>query len=279
MDGHALGIFLVDALIGTLEDLADHEIKDPVILLDELQKQESTVHELMLKSALPVSSIFSPGNGASPDPTLDLELLWKGPSLCRTGRLPSQSRYLGYTTNTNKVGNIALLGSEEYDTGISILHASIADVAKNGSMVLAYQPGGIDRTPCNVLLKPDYKDFFYANQIHGMVSLSVPNEKERHAYGYDSSKYKGLILLVFYDCEWGKCAKGELRPEDYSSGKFNVLVNGKNVKELTFAGFEAWILKGDDGFYWEANSNGVFEVGFSVEEEHGFIKLSSIMLY
>ncbi len=279
MDGHALGLFLVDRLIDTLADLSEHQTMDPIALLHELQKEEDDLHKQILLSQLPVDLIFSPSDGTSRDPTLDLSVLWKGPSLCRTGRLPAQSRYLGYTTNTSKVGNIAVLGLEEYDTGISILDANKAHAANEGFMALTYQPGGIDRTTCSVPLKPDYKDFFYVHQMHGRAKLSVPNEKERLGYGYDSSQYKGLIILVFGDCEWGKCAKGEVRPEGFLEAKFEMAVNGAPVIELTDTGFNAWIVKGEDGFYWQADSNGIYDIAITVKKEGGFLKLSSVILY
>lgn len=278
MDGHALGLWLIDRLIETLTDLSQHSVTDPMKLWDELRQPEINTAEEITKANLPVEKIFSPENRASPDPSLDLDVFWRGPSLCRTGRLPAQSRFLGYTTNTDKVGNIAMLGLEEYDTGMSIFDATNADAPKNGSMILAYLPGN-DRSPCNAISKPDYKDFFFAHQAHGEVSLTFPNEKERKAYEFDQSHYRGLIVVVFVQCEWGKCTKGEVRPETYSEGKFEMTVNGNRVTELTSIGHDSWIPKGEDGFYWKAKSDGTYDLAFLVKEIDGYIKVSSVILY
>ncbi len=280
MDGHAVGLFLTDTLIKALTDLARHKTTDAIVLLKELQKQERSANEKMLNTDVPEAFTYSVDNGAFSDPSLDLEVLWKGPSLCRTGRLPALSRYLGYTTNTDKIGDIAVVGSEEYDTGISILDAGRADVVKDGYMILVRPINDKGHFPaCDVLLSPDSKDVFYAHQLHGVVKLSIPNEREKQAYGYDPFQYKGLIVLVFHHCLDGKCNDYEVRPEDYSEDKFEVTVNGKRVTELVSIGLDVVILKGEDSFYWEADSFGIFELGFLVKKERGDLMVSSIILY
>ena len=284
LDGHALGLFLVDSLITALIDLSQNEIVDPLVLLDVLRKQEDSMHERLLSNELPVpvSAIYQPKDGTPPDPSIDLEVIWRGPSLCRTGRLPAQSRFLGYTTNTAKVGYIAIRGFEEYDTGIPFENATSPDVARDGFMVLSHYGPEWDRAreECDVLLTPDHKDFFLAHYNHSLVKVSLPNEKERFAYKYDPSSYKGLIVIVFSQCEYGRCRDGDLGPNDYAERKFVMTVNGKNVTELTSAGFDAFILRGEHGFYWQAQTNdGTFEVSFEVLEEGGWIRLSSIILF
>ena len=277
-----MGLYMVDALIDALTDLANYNITDAsaiVVLKDDLETQEREMHKQLRNATLSekmVESLVS--NAPTTFPTLDVNLLWQGPSICRTGRTPAQSRFLGYTTNTDKVGGISVHDSETYDVGITIGEARKANTSV-GFMPLVYEPGGGERQTCEVLLKPDYKDFFYANKAYGLSKLSFPNEKERKAYGYDPSHHKGLIVIVFAACDWGKCQKGELRAEDHSSGKFEVSVNGKPVTEMLSAGFEAWILKGDEGLYWQPNPSGVFDVGFLVKEDDGYVRISSIILY
>jgi hypothetical protein len=284
MDGHALGLFLVDTLIKALIDLSQNDIADPRVLLDILRNEESSSHERLLSTALPVpvSTIYLSKDNAPPDPSLELEVFWKGPSLCRTARLPAQSRYLGYTTDTTKLGNIAIRGFEEYDTGIPIENATSPDVTKDGFMVLSHYDFTKDRArhPCDVLLTPDHKDFFLAHYNHSLVKLSIPNRKERLAYSYDPSKYKGLIVIVFSQCEYNVCVQGDLAHDAFAEGKFEMTVNGEKVTELTSAGFDAFILKGKDGFYWQPDSkDGTFDVTFQVLVEGGFVRLSSIILF
>lgn len=280
LDGHALGLFVVDALVEAVVELSKHEEKDPIALLKQLQIQEDELHQSFRDAILPevATSIYLPGKNRPTDPELDVNALWKGPSLCRTGRLPAQSRFLGITTNSSKVGNIAILGKEQYDTGISV--KEVDGKRTPGKLPLTYDPNTKDREACEVILKPDYKDFFYARNEYGVSKIVIPNEKEREAYCYDStSHYKGLIMVVFVACDWGKCAQLELRPDHYAEQKYRFTVNGKDVTEIIPVGFDAWALKGEEGLYWQASSSGSYEIGISISEAYAFLKLSSFILY
>lgn len=282
MDGHALGLFLVDSLINALIDLSQNEIADPLVLLDILRKQDQSTQEKLLIAELPVpfSAIYLPLDNAPLDPSLDLEVFWRGPSLCRTARLPAQSRFLGYTTNTTKIGSIAVQGFEEYESAIPMNNSISADAAKDGFMVLTYYHRDFARAPCDVILTPDYKDFFLAHYNNSRVKLSFPNKMESLAYGYSPSKYKGLLVIIFSQCEYNQCVQGDLRPDDFVARKFVMTVNGEEVTALTSAGFDAFILKGNGGFYWQAQpKDGTFVVTFQVLVEGGFVRLSSIILF
>jgi hypothetical protein len=281
MDGHGIALFLIQALMDALKDLADHSNQDPVALQVELQSEEDEQHEKLWQADLPedADQLYQLRKGdTEKDPNVDMKMLWQGQSLCKTARLPAQSRYLGYTTNTDKVGNFAVLGTETYDTGMVLKKAVEAD-AMNGIMGLVYEPGGKERQQCEVVLKPDYKDMFYAHQNHGLVKLTIPNEAEKAAYEYDQAKFKGFLVIWLGACDWGKCKPGELQSGDFAEGKFEVTVNGKPVKELLSIGFDALALKGEEGLYWQASSKGDFELGFEVKEPNSFVRLSSVTMY
>eukprot|EP00934_Nitzschia_sp_Nitz4_P003264 Nitzschia sp. Nitz4//scaffold38_size140716//136095//138256//NITZ4_003180-RA/size140716-processed-gene-0.49-mRNA-1//1//CDS//3329550177//3254//frame0 len=279
LDGHAISLFLVDAFIEALEDLAENDNQDGSSLLEQLQQEEESTFGTFREGELPpiAWSLFDKEGGATQDETLDLEFLWKGPSLCRTGRLPAESRYLGYTTNSEKVGGITVLGREKYDLGITISDAKKPDAMSNG-IQLTYEPGGKEREKCEVVLKPDYKDFFYLDDGHGRASLTIPNAKEAQAYKYDPEQFKGYIILFFVACSWGKCPTGQLRPEDFVDGKFEVSVNGKPAVGLLSLGFDAMILKGESGMAWEPNDHGLFDIALEVKDK-GYLMLSSFVIY
>jgi hypothetical protein len=279
MDGHAMALALAQALIDALEDLDEHSNQDMVALLAGLQSEEDELHEKLRLADLPkVTDLLYKTWTKDPDLVSDMKTLWQGQSLCKTARLPALSRYLGYTTNTDKVGNFAVLGTETYDTGMVLTEAVEAD-AMNGTMRLVYEPGGKERQGCSAVLKPDYKDMFYAQQNHGLVKLTIPNEAEKAAYGYDPAKFKGLIIIFFAACDWGKCKPGDLHENEFAEGKFEVTVNGKPVKEMVALEKSARVLKGEEGLYWQASSNGDFELGFEVKEPGSFVKLSSVTIY
>jgi len=285
MDGHALALFLVDSLLDTLTDLQNHTNPDPFALLEELRQEENNNFKSLLEanvSAADFPSLYIRDKEEYPaEPFMDLELLWKGPSFCRTARLPAQSRYLGYTTNTPQVGGISVLGNETYDVG-TVLDEVDNDpfTLTNQTMLLVYENAEGERKPCEVPLKPDYKDYFYSHNRQGRTKLIIPNDKEREAYKYNDAHFQGVLVLFFVSCDWGRCKKGELRPEHHVEGKFEVSVNGKVATALLSLGSEAWVLQGAGGsLHWEPGHNGSFEVSFLAIEKDGYLRISSIVLY
>jgi hypothetical protein len=284
MDGHAIALFLAQTLLDAVKDLVDNSIQDPETLLLQLMKEEDELYDKLSHGELPESTEKIYGESEDDldfEEVLDNETdtFWQGPSICKTGRLPAVSRYLGYTTNnTSKVGNFAPLGMEQYETGISLSEAKKPG-ATTGEMLLVYEPGGKNRQSCEVQLKPDYKDVFYSHYDHGLVKLTLLNEMERIAYSYDPSKFEGVIFLFFGLCDWGNCHDGELDEEDFEKGEFEMMVNDKPVKSIVSYGQDAFVLKGDDGFYWEPSANNDYEIGVRVRERHSYVRISSLVVY
>jgi hypothetical protein len=278
LEGNALALFLMSALIDALKELVENDTIDPEVLLAQLKSEEDQLYESFVKADLPGSAYAFYGlKEEDKDPDVDVNLLLKSPSICRTARVPAQSRYLGYVTNTNHVGSYAPVGEETYDLGTSKQEADITDA--EGVMRLVYNLKDGDHEVCPVLVKPDYKDFFLALQMDGLVKLTFPNEAERKAYRFDQSKYKGLIGIFLGNCDWGKCKPGEMEMKHFEKGLWEVTVNGKPVKSLVNFGFNCIILKGDDGIYWKPSANGDYEIGIKVKEPLGFLRLSSVVLY
>jgi len=276
LDGHSLSLFITGALIDAISDLVSHPLTDPSELLAELQKKEDVAFENLRNGDLGerTNQIYSPGDDSIPDPSLDLDALWKTPSLCRTGRLPSRTRYLGYSTNSDKVGGPTIVGSEEYETCGEIEKTR----SKQGGALLF--SCGNDHEVCKeAIVRPDHKDFFYADSKLGWSSLSIPNDKERKAYGYDPSQAKGFLFVTFVICEFGKCPEAELKPKDHAHGKFEMTVNRKVVSDVVYIGGRVYGLKGEDGFQWRPDENGVFVFAVRVRDVGRYIRISSIILY
>lgn len=281
MDGHALGLFLTGAMVDALGELVNHPTVDPLQLLAELREEENNQHAQFRNASIPEikNTIYNPGGKIPPDSSLDLDALWRNPSFCRTGRTPSQTRYLGYATNGPQ-GGPAIVGQEKYDVGVSLDTAREMETAAGGVPVLTYGGGKSERENCKLaIVKPDYKDFFFVSKRYGTAVMSIPNVKEREAYAYDPAKVQGLILLSFVACDWGKCSTGELRPEDFQEDSFELSINGKPVKELVDFGSTVWALKGEEGFYWDHNQRGEFDLGICVKKDGKFVRISSVILY
>jgi hypothetical protein len=218
------------------------------------------------------------GKVKHPDAVALAELFFKGSSICRTARTPAQARYLGYATNSEKTGSFAPVGRETYDTGIERIDATLSDA--NGVMRLVIDHSSKERMyGCPVVVKPDYKDYFYGHTKDGLLKLTFPNEAEKAAYRFGESEYKGLIVMYFLPCDWGKCPPGFLQDTNYEAGSFEMTVNGKTVKSMYPYGSGAIILVGDDGYYWKPSENGDYEISFHVKDPQSYVKVSALVLY
>jgi hypothetical protein len=207
--------------------------------------------------------------------------------MCRTCRLPAKSRFLGYMTNNGKTGDIAPYTKETYDTGIPERQARESASESNEEMRLVYTENkDRDETCTAELLKPDYKDYYYSHVNDGLTKLVFPNEAEKIAYGYESSKFQGLLMICLAACAWGKCRAGDLREADFGEGTdenpggLEMFVNGKEVKSLANIGSGAFLLVGEDGDgHWEPSSNGDYEIGVRAKRPNSYVRISAIVLY
>jgi hypothetical protein len=276
LQGTYLALFLSSTLLGVLQDLSAHPIVDPETMLAELKIEEDLLYADFVRSDLPeAAGKLNGGERGEPVSGVDTDLLFRGPNICKTGRLPSRTRYLGYLTETNKVGGPVPHGKETYDVGLSKTEADSSPA--NGKFRLVYDPG--ERPLCHVTIAPDYKDYFYAHGKDGWVSMTLPGNAEKEAYGYDPSVFKGVIVVFFGGCDWDSCPKGDVRPTDFETGKFELEVNGKRVTLLPDIGNHGNILKGEDGLYWKQNADAVYEIRAKVNDPDSYIRLSAIVLY
>jgi hypothetical protein len=274
LDGNIMALFLTSVLLEVLQDLSSLAVSDPEKMLAELKVEEDLLYADFMKADLPASA--KKINGGT-DTDIDFELLFRGPNICKTALTPAQTRYLGILMDApDKVGGPVPLGKETYEVGISQADANTQPA--EGKLRLAYSPG--DRAPCHVTLKPDYKDFFYAHGKDGWVSLTIPNNAEKEAYGYDPAVFKGMIVIFESVCDWGKCNPNDLRSQtDFIAGNFEVEVNGKRVTSLSGIGHGGNVLKGEDGLYWKPNEEGAYELRVRVTQPKSFLRLGSIVLY
>ena len=279
IDGHSLALFMIQYLIDALKELNLQEEKDPEKLLAALKKEDEESHESFVNADLPENvKIFQPKEGED-DYGIDDNIFFKGPSICRTGRLPAQSRFLGYMTNNGKAGGVAPVNKEEYDTGISERLAKQTASESNEEMRLVFTEDGKERDArCTELLKPDYKDFYYSHANDGLTKLVFPNEAEKKAYRYDTSNFKGLLIIFISSCDWGKCQAGDLREDALEKGELEMFVNGKVVKSFVNVG-GAQMLVGEEGVFWEASSNGDYEIGVRAKKPESYFRLSGVILY
>jgi len=120
MDGHALALFIVENLIAALEELIKLESESTELLLSRLQQEEDELYENdMVDDGVNFLNYPQELYPVNPNETkIDASLFFKGKNMCHTARLPSQTRYLGYLTNSSndKVGGPVPFGKETVST-------------------------------------------------------------------------------------------------------------------------------------------------------------------
>lgn len=127
--------------------------------------------------------------------------------------------------------------------------------------------------------RPDYKDFFYTHQSDGLVTLTVPNAKEKEAYDFDAAKMKGIVIIILSECDWGKCSEGDLKTDSIAAGQVKLSVNGIEVTSFIDIGSGCVILKHEKGISWQPSTNGDYEIGAQVMPENSYLRISSIVVY
>jgi hypothetical protein len=188
--------------------------------------------------------------------------------------LPAESRFLGLTTNTTKIGEVSKCGAETYDTGVSI-DRSIGGIKYSYPTEVMPTPGDFniiapndfrscyDEEECPEIVKPDYKDWFLGVLKDGKVSVTLPNEKEKEYYGYDPTNFKGIIGLIptmFLERSKGS-PTGDLAVSDFQD-HLKLTVNGKPVAKYRLFNSMA-ILEGEDGsVFWEPSPNSDYVLEF-----------------
>ena len=145
-------------------------------------------------------------------------------------------------------------------------------------MRLVYQED--ERQDCPVYTNLDYKDHFYVNINDDWKSLILPNDTEVNEYG-NGQPLRGLIAMCLPLCSWGQCPKGSLDRKALDEGKIEFEINGLAVSKLhEFE--ECEILRHSDGYQWQPNSDGRFDIRARVNqtaEPGSYLRVSSLILW
>jgi hypothetical protein len=223
LDGNIMTLFLMEIIDDALQHIFQTHVSDPALLLRQLQEQEDAEYQMFLTSGPPLMGHIMFKDDVPTD--VSVETIYKGPNICHTARLPSQTRYVGILTDryiTNDNGETLMpynndiqgietgaRGPYNYDIGIAAPDSSSAPNASyapnpDGEMRLTYQAR--ERHRCAPRVHNDYKDWFMAHGSDQQASkLVIPNAAEEAVYmSQQNEPLKGIIALCFCACAWGK---------------------------------------------------------------------------
>lgn len=148
------------------------------------------------------------------------------------------------------------------------------------NMPLVYEPEA--REQCDQAeIKRDYMDYFLVTSQMGPRTLTVPNGAERQAYGRESEKPLGIVLICQVTCPWGRCPKGEVQLEEIVNGTLHIDVNEQPVTNVTnFRGCS--VLRGKNGHRFPANDAGQYVVKARIplndNSTFSFLRISSLVV-
>lgn len=268
LQGRFLSLPFMEMFIEALEEISQSD-KDTQILREELQAAEDEEFEAFKARPVFDAIRFNESRYATIYNITELfQTFFKGESVCRTSLVPSQTRYLGISTNSDKVGGPQPGWAETYDVGVPLHIVKGVYTYVDGQEPIpgiVQQTAKIDlrldspewRKECTQVTMPDYKDWLYGPLQDGKTTMVFPNEKERAYYGYDPSKFKGFLGLV-------PTLFGE-HGHDIPIGNFEtnvrVTVNGKKVGKFHLVNSMVMLEDESGSLKWQPNENNeyVFE--------------------
>ena len=285
MVGHGLALFLMETLLGTVQDLSELDTEAIPQLLSQLQEEEIDLHSNFTTAELPESyqKLFNLKElkVSDTEPKIDPSLFYKGSSMCHTARLPSHTRYHGILTDTDKVGQQAPVGEETYYVGVDEDYAK-KTATKNQEMRLTYTTHREREKKCTgVTVKPDYPDVFFTHSKDDWTKLIFPNDAEKRVYGYDSKQFEGILVLHFHKCAWNQCPSGFLEPKDFAKKAWEMKVNNQRVTKVTpvFEVGDAVIVEHENGIRFAPDSNGQYTIEIKVNQDKGYVKITDFVVY
>lgn len=228
MKGNLLALFLTETLIDALQSLMRMEVKfdDPHDTYADLKSQEDKEYDATLYE----SNTTTPIDNITSDhlTTLGVDtklLLLRNKALCKTALLPSQTRYLGILTESEKKGEL-----HGYDTGVESIEAARNHPVPS-EFVLTYVQA--TRLVCDVDLEHDHRDYFYASAASGWTSLRFPNDAELEAFAPHGFNPVGLIVICLTSCSFLGCQETtECREKALREGTLKLEINGEAVVDL-----------------------------------------------
>ena len=214
MKGRLIGYFILEILNDAILELdrlkyptylnRNKEPTDDFIILQNLLEQDKKDEMLFLKSS-PLSegwNIADQGkNNENKQTLLDVNpfLLFRTHSICHTALLPSDIRYNNILSLDSPYTKIDQ-GNDSYFIGYNRIDHPPSDTDQR--LPLFFDP--YERQKCD-LLEKDFKDYFGVFHSKNWYSIEMPNPNEIKAYGRDTMKKEGFIMICLRKCLLSPC--------------------------------------------------------------------------
>jgi hypothetical protein len=299
LSGNLLALFLVDVLQEAVQDLLPQTTKwNESVSLQTIESELATLRQAQDEANgafqssdwIPETPAFNFTHLSDVDPTW----LFKGVSLCRTARLPSQMRYKGILTGRTQWDRFFREGTEREAIMSTPLNSSSSTSSSN-ALGLSYDERH-RQASCNYTLNIDYMDFFYiTNNKKGggdddWFRVTLPSDAEVSEYG--SREYNGVLVVCPYECgrykKEGGCLGDEIPTKDWWM-VVDFQVNGFSATTVEKLASTCMILRHERGHVFPSTTMGKYEIQMRINPEkaafyetnetaYNLIQISSIIL-
>jgi hypothetical protein len=264
-----MGLFMADVLDDALSELSKlEETADPEELFEQMRLSEDSDYKKFSEAPLSPQALNFP----IPDDIRQHADIFRDNNVCHTARLPAEARHLGYVTESKQVG------FSNYDKGN--IRGEYDQNRKVGGLMELVQEGEqySPQQQCPIPVQVDYKDYFYAHQAEDWKWLVVPNDKEMEVYVPPGYTLKGIIMICFAVCNWGKCPAGNLLAPDLELDKGEMLINNIPTKMTGIDATCGWA-RHADGHIFAPNSEGRFNISARAIDTNSYFRISSIIVW
>lgn len=266
--GTLLALSLLEILEAAVQELSKSSYDNPNTLLQQLLAEEDRDYDMFMQSSLTKEAEF----GILNDPLINMTLITRERPLCRTGRLPAQSRFLGIMTETEDK-----ISYTNYEMGVWENEAKMTP--NSGEQMRLVYDVPHDARNCEVPLNQDFKDYYMVTSSDGWQVLSFPNNREEEYYSSGKPR-KGLIMIALAVCGW-HCPEGDLRESDFTPDIIEVQVNGVEVTQVATAWAGVFLKHGANGssVYFPANTEGRYDLRVRVHRQGAYLRISGISVW
>lgn len=264
---------LYDALI----DIRARNPTDFQSLLTELRTAEDSDYAAFAKRELSGYTQALPVQGDQVE--FHRDLLFRRRSICRTGLLPAESRFLGIMFDSDKIGSFSeTAGYIGFDDGMD---SDEAMKFPNEGKEMRFVKDTGARQQCEVPLNQDFKDYWYIQGKEDWQSITLPNKSELETYG-TGQPLNGVLAICLMGCPWGKCQPGDVRETQMSSSDVvEIRINGVVATRFTSVMSCVFPHTGHNETFqtWKPNDQGQFEIEIKLKQPGDYMRISSFAVW
>lgn len=300
LEGNLFAMGILESMEDAMDELAELEPKDEskedakerlTKLFWELNNAEQARFNEYVGRLARLRGGWMGGESAVSDVLTQQDIVHT-PSFCHIAKLPTDMRYRGLLTENFELTTINPAVELTYDDGVQNTDAKMKPELQNPEprqgepLLITHLHNECPQRRTHI----DNRDIFEVRSTDGWKSFTLPNDSQEKFYeDYNVKTGKGLIMLCWGPCAWGKCESTDVRPmnkkKDPNAGHLEMKVNGVVVTGYDGSGGGCHFMKheGDphSRLKWQPNEDGKFHITMRVADATvaSYAKFSSFIFF